>query len=262
MDALIKVIIRIDDICDRFDFYNLRDWFLSNFPQIPVAFYVMATQYSYTWRGNIWNKIKEIIVNNKWEIGGHSRNHPFLSQISNARQKSEILNNIQDIETNLNFVGLNYKITSFAYPYGDFDENIKRILKENNIPHGLTYVSDKNYKSQIKFPKDNLHEIGISCNASNSIKDWNERFKLVYEKGDSYILCLHTSHWIRGRNRKNIIRILKSRSIKELYFAIRRFLFYLFKKSSLYMWDTLRAHLEYILTHSNIQFITFKDLLE
>lgn len=262
MASLIKIIIRIDDICDRYDFYDLRDWFISNFPQIPVAFYVMATQYPYRWKGNVWNAIKDIIVDYKWEIGGHTRNHPFLSKISYTRQKSEIIKNIQDIEKNLNLVGLDYKITSFAYPFGDFDENVKKILRENKIPHGLTYISDINYKSQLQFPKDNLYEIGISCNASNSIKDWNERFKSVYENGDTYILCLHTSHWIRGRNRKNFIRILKSRSIKELYFAIRRFISYLFKKSSLYMWDNLKSHLEYILTHSNVQFITFKDLLE
>ena len=262
MVALINVIIRIDDICDRYDFYDLRYWFISNFPQIPVAFYVMATQIPYSWRGNVWNIIKNTILEYKWEIGGHSRNHPFLSKIPYARQESEIVNNIRDIEKNLKLVGLEYRVTSFAYPYSDFSENVKKILKNNGIAHGLTYISDIDYKGQLHFPKDNLYEIGISCNASNSIKDWNKRFKEVYENGDTYILCLHTSHWMRGRNRKNTMRILKSRSIKELYFAVRRFFLFLFKKSSLYMWENLRNHLEYILSHSNIQFITFKDLLE
>jgi len=262
MAVTVNVIIRIDDIFDKYDFYELKKWFVSNYPQIPISFYVMATHHSYYWNKKAWNEIKNVIIEYKWEIGGHTRDHPYLSNIPSERQKSEIVNNIMDIEKGLESAGLEYEITSFAYPYGDFDERVKKVLKENGIVHGLTYVANEIYDNQLNFPKDNLFEIGISCNATNSVDDWNIRFKDVYEKGDTYILCLHTSHWTRGQNRKNLARILKSGSIKEIYFSLRRFAKYIFKKSSVNMWKNLKKHLEFILTHSNVNFITFKDLLE
>ena len=58
----IKIIIRVDDICDQYDFSNLRNWFIENFPQIPVSFYVMDTQYNYRWRSKSWNQIKNTIL--------------------------------------------------------------------------------------------------------------------------------------------------------------------------------------------------------
>ena len=258
----IKIIIRVDDICDQYDFYDLRDWFTEKFPKIPVSFYAMDTQYPYRWRKKAWNQIKNTIINLNWEIGGHTRNHYHLPDLSQTTLLNEILGNIKDIEKGLNSVGLEYKIKSFAYPYGEFDERVKNTLKEHGILYGLTYDSNENYKTQIAFPKDNLYEIGVSCNATNSLNDWNLRFKDVYENGDLYILCLHTSHWIRGRNRENLKRIFKARSYKELYWAIKRFCMFLFKKNSLEMWDKIKQHLEFILTHQDIQFITYKDLLK
>jgi len=258
---VLNIIIRVDDICDQYDFYNLKNWFISNYPQIPISFYITDSQYSYKWRKEVWNIIKDIIINYKWEVGGHTRNHYHLPDLSNDKIKDEIVDNIRDIHKGLKFVGIDYKITSFAYPYGEFDDRVKKILKENGIIHGLTYDSNEIYKSLLTIPGENLYEIGISCNALNSIDDWNSRFKEVYENGNTYILCLHTSHWIKGRNRENFKRIFKSKSIRELFMSVRRFTQYLFKKSSTVMWEYLKKHLEFILNCSNIQFITFKDLI-
>ena len=259
---VLRVVIRIDDICDRYDFLELKGWFISHYPQIPISFYICYTHENYRWRGEIWKIIKETIIDYKWEIGGHSRNHLYLPNLSITRLKKEIVNNIQDIEQNLKLVGLDYKVTSFAYPYGGFDKRVKKILKENGIIHGLTYSSNNNYKSQIIFTINNLYEIGISCNALNSVNDWNSRFDNAYENGDSYILCLHTSHWRRELNRENLKRIFKSHSIKELIASIKLFIGYLFKKNSLEKWNDLQKHIDYILKFSNVNFVTFKDLIK
>jgi peptidoglycan/xylan/chitin deacetylase (PgdA/CDA1 family) len=259
---MVNIIIRIDDICDRYDFYDLRKWFIENYPQIPISFYVTDSHFSYKWGAELWRNVKNVITNYKWEIGGHSRNHYHLPELTEQELVNEIIKNIEDIEKGLRSVGLDYKITSFAYPFGEFNENVKSILKRGGIIHGLTYESGDNYKSLIKFPKNNLYEIGISCNATNSVHDWNLRFKSSYENGDIYILCLHTSHWIRGKNMTNLKRILKSNSLKEFFFNIKRFILYFFKRSSLKMWDYLKQHIEFILKFHDIHFITFKDLLE
>jgi len=182
--------------------------------------------------------------------------------LTHKKLEEEIVKNLSDIQNGLNSIGLPYLITSFSYPYGEFDERVKMILKENGIIHGLTYTSEEEYESQLNIPNDNLYEIGISCNATNSIENWNTIFNKVYKNGDTYILCLHTPLWKKANNRSNIMRIIKSKSIKELFIAIKRFCKYLFKKSSFEMWDQLKLHLDFITDHSDIQFITFKDLLK
>lgn len=262
MSKRINVIIRIDDIVDKYDIYELKSWFLSNFPNIPINVYLMATHHKYKWPKQVWLEVKDLIQNFNWEFGGHTRHHPHLSKISLYRLKLEILGNIDDIEKNLKKIGFNYKITSFAYPYGDYDNRVKELLRKNGIIHGLTYNSESKYKSQLIFPTENLFEINISCNVTNSIDDWNERFMQVYDEGDTYILCLHTSHWNRGRNRLNLSRIIRSRSVKELYMSIRRFFEYLFKKSNSIMWNYLEEHLKFISNFPNVKFLTFKDLLD
>lgn len=257
----VKIVIRIDDIGDKYDFFELRDWFISNYPKIPIAFYVMYSQYRYRWGKDAWNSIKDTIIEYKWEIGGHSRNHHHLPSLTNEKLKIEIEKNLEDIKKELISVGLDYNITSFAYPYGEFDDRIKEILNKNGIIHGLSYISEENYESQINFPKNNLYEIGISCNGSGSVDDWNKKFINAYKNGDFYILCLHASHWTKAQNRKNIKRIFKSKTKKELYDSFKRFKKYLFKKSSKQMWSMLAQHIDYIIKFSDVQFITFKDLL-
>ncbi|MHA1293068.1 MAG: polysaccharide deacetylase family protein [Promethearchaeota archaeon] len=257
----VKVLIRVDDISDKFDVYDLSKWFIKKFPEIPVCIYANATHFSYMWQKAGWKKIKDMINKYKWEIGGHSRTHRYLSKLPTNELKNDIEKNLEDIEKGLKSVGFNYKITSFAYPYGDLNEKVKELLKSNGILFGLTYTNKKEYQSLLNIPKDNLYEIGISCNAQNSVADWNNKFEYVYKNGDTYILCLHTSHWFKGRNRKNILRIIKSKSIKCFYISLKRFFRQLKRKSKIYMWDQLEQHLNYIKSFPDIDFITFKHLI-
>ena len=256
-----KVIIRIDDIGDKYDFYELRDWFNSKYPKIPVSFYVVYSHYQYRWGKKAWLQIKDTLLKNKWEIGGHTRNHHHLPKLSDEKLKDEVVNNIKDIQSELNSVGLDYKITSFAYPYGEFDDRVKKIMKQSGIIYGLTYTTEENYKTQIWIPEEDLFETNVSCNVTGTLKDWNQRFKDVFDKKGIYILCLHTSHWNKCRNRKNLKRLFKSRSIKELYVSLSRFFKYIFKKSTHQIWKILSEHIDFILGHSDVQFITFKDLI-
>ena len=265
----INVILRVDDIKNRFDFIELKNWFLKNYPRIPVCFYACNTNYKYMWKKSGWKSIKDVILNYNWEIGGHSRNHKHLNQIPKEDLEKEIGKNIEDIENGLKLVGLNYKVTSFAYPYGDFNENVKQILRKYKIIHGLTYSNAINYKSQIKIPENNLFEINISCNAKNLVEDWNLRFNQVYNENGTYILCLHTPHWLKGNLKRIFINILQSKSLKASYMLLKDYFsykvsiyYYKKEKSQLNRWNMLKEHLSFILTHHNVQFITFKDLIK
>ena len=258
---MINVIIRIDDIFDKFDFEDLRKWFIKKFPQIPICFYISYTHLTYLWDIKIWKKIKKVILQYSWEIGGHSRSHCRLLLLSKEDLKKDIVNNLNDIEKGLRLVGLKYKVTSFSYPFGEFNEEIKKILKMNGIYYGLTFPKEKiNYKIQLRIPKNNLYEIGISSGQDGSVKDWNNRFEQVYRNGDTYILCIHPSQWARGNHIKNLLRILKSTSIKCFHISLKRFISQIRKNNREYMWYELEAHLNYIMKHPDVTFKTFKQL--
>ena len=49
-----NIIIRVDDICDGYDFNDMRNWFISNYPQIPVSFYITDSHYPYKWNTSDW----------------------------------------------------------------------------------------------------------------------------------------------------------------------------------------------------------------
>jgi peptidoglycan/xylan/chitin deacetylase (PgdA/CDA1 family) len=71
------------------------------------------------------------------EIGGHTMNHPILTQISAGQAREEIGTNKQQLET---IVGL--PITSFAYPNGqperDFDQTHIQMLKDCGYQAAVT----------------------------------------------------------------------------------------------------------------------------
>lgn len=70
-------------------------------------------------------QIKAMAESGFIEIGGHTLTHPFLSKLSYPEQKREIEQNKCELES---ITGK--PLTSFAYPYGDLDDNSKVIARE------------------------------------------------------------------------------------------------------------------------------------
>ena len=58
------------------------------------------------------------------EFGGHTKTHPRLSKISSEEAEEEIIKSKEILEERLG-----EKLISFAYPYGDLDEDVKKIPK-------------------------------------------------------------------------------------------------------------------------------------
>ncbi|CCN33189.1 putative Glycosyltransferase fused with Polysaccharide deacetylase [Vibrio nigripulchritudo SO65] len=86
-------------------------------------------------------QLKEMSDSGLVEVGGHTLTHPKLSQLDEAQQRHEIKANKEELEALLG-----KSLTSFAYPYGDHNEDTKRISKElgydfsvatNSGPHAL-----------------------------------------------------------------------------------------------------------------------------
>jgi len=102
-----------------------------------------------------WDELREIAKNNI-SIGGHTVNHPFLEKLTYKQQMKEIKDNRDKLNKNLKI-----KVDTFGYPYGSFNEESIKILKELKFLCGCSGTSGLN-----KQPIDEykLKRITISCN--------------------------------------------------------------------------------------------------
>ncbi|AMG30447.1 polysaccharide deacetylase [Grimontia hollisae] len=71
------------------------------------------------------SEIKAMADSGYIEIGGHTLTHPHLNTLSREEQKAEIMENKAQLETLLG-----KELVSFAYPYGDWNEDSKALAKE------------------------------------------------------------------------------------------------------------------------------------
>jgi peptidoglycan/xylan/chitin deacetylase (PgdA/CDA1 family) len=89
-------------------------------PERPVAEY----------RGMSWDDLRELSAQGI-EFGGHTANHPVLSQVSDDRAAREVAEGIESIERQTGV-----RPTTFAYPNGrmiDFTPAVVKALRENGI---------------------------------------------------------------------------------------------------------------------------------
>jgi peptidoglycan/xylan/chitin deacetylase (PgdA/CDA1 family) len=96
----------------------------------------------------------------KHEIGAHTLNHAHLTLIPQSEAKTEIEGSkyyLEDIA--------NKKINMFCYPYGEFNEDIKQIVKASGFS-GARTVKFNGFKD-ISDP----YEFGITTAASNHQSD-------------------------------------------------------------------------------------------
>lgn len=87
-----------------------------------------------------WSEIKEMDQYGI-QFGAHTLNHPYLTQIHIEEAEKEILLSKRIVEDHLQ-----KKIDLFAYPYGDFDRHIKKIVSQlfiGSCSTNLAFVSTR-----------------------------------------------------------------------------------------------------------------------
>lgn len=72
-----------------------------------------------------WREIKELNENGI-EFGSHTRTHPDLTRISNTEARRELTESKSIIEEKLGT-----KVSTFAYPFGKYNQQIKRLAEYN-----------------------------------------------------------------------------------------------------------------------------------
>lgn len=87
------------------------------------------------------------------EFGIHTKNHPRLSQLPLSEAKEQIFESKAALEQRFN-----KKFITFAYPYGDLNEDVKRLVKESGVSFAVATDS-----GDVVFDKDlfQIRRIGI-----------------------------------------------------------------------------------------------------
>ena len=83
-----------------------------------------------------WDEIRRLRKSG-WEIGSHSHNHVHLDRYRDDEQTAMLWRSIDMIHDQLG-----ESPTSFAYPYGTFNETTKNILKQLGIQQAVTTRSE------------------------------------------------------------------------------------------------------------------------
>ncbi len=116
-----SVVITFDD--------GYRDFYTNAFPIVKkfnfrvVSFFVAG----YTRMGDYmnWQMLHELHKSGLVDIESHSISHPLLTRLNNADQRREIFESRKILEDNLG-----KKVYYFAYPYGDYNQEVVNIVKE------------------------------------------------------------------------------------------------------------------------------------
>lgn len=94
------------------------------------------------------NQIKELINSGYVEIGSHTINHIALTSVDTERINFEIQQSKDELEN-----AYNIDITSFAYPYGFYNEEIRNIVVEAGYKNAVTTLEGN------EISENNLFEI-------------------------------------------------------------------------------------------------------
>jgi peptidoglycan/xylan/chitin deacetylase (PgdA/CDA1 family) len=90
---------------------------------MKATFFIITTEPTSGDSGSMtWTQIKNIGTQG-FEIAGHTRTHPFLTQLTPAQLTSEVTGSFTDL------VAQGFSPKTFAYPYGDVNQTVEAAVK-------------------------------------------------------------------------------------------------------------------------------------
>ena len=118
------VLITIDD---AFESFYLNAWPVLKNKKIPFVLFVSTREigkHGYM----TWNQIKEIEASDLVTIGNHSHSHEYLVDWNDDKIKNDLGTSIEIFKSKL---GYSPKI--FSYPFGEYSNNLKKIVLDLNF---------------------------------------------------------------------------------------------------------------------------------
>lgn len=127
-----SVILTFDD--------GYRDFYTDVFPilkkyQIKAVVYIVPNFLDLPNNLTTW-QLKEIADSDLIEVGAHTMNHTYLADLPLQRMKDEVEQSKKYLEKNFRT-----RVTSFAYPYGAFDNMVIDVVKKAGIRTAVTTIN-------------------------------------------------------------------------------------------------------------------------
>ena len=113
-----------------------------------------------------WPQLKELLANG-WEIEGHTVNHPYLSKIDAATVLSELKGSKGLLEK-----GLGHSVDFFAYPYGDFNDEVVQAVK--NAGYVMAFTTERGWADH---KADEWHVHRVYCFANMGMNEFSRRIQ-------------------------------------------------------------------------------------
>ena len=142
------ILLTIDD---AFESFYLNAWPILKSKQIPFILFVSTREVGK--RGYMtWDQIRELDKSGLVSIGNHSHSHEYLIDWSDDKI-------INDLKTSINIfkTQLNYSPKVFSYPFGEYSNNLKKIVYDLNFKYAFGQHSGvvdrtKNFLELPRFP--------------------------------------------------------------------------------------------------------------
>jgi peptidoglycan/xylan/chitin deacetylase (PgdA/CDA1 family) len=117
-----------------------------------------------------WDEAREMLSSGLVRFGAHTVNHEILDQIPLQKARDEISKSRADIENNLGG-----RVSTFAYPNGNYTESIRKILTESGFNAAVT--TRKGFLAH-GIPLMEIPRIAIHEDVSNTIPMFRSRILL------------------------------------------------------------------------------------
>ena len=137
-----QILLTVDD---SFTSFYENAWPILKKNKIPFILFVNTESVGTGGYMN-WSQIKEIASYNFVHIGNHSHSHDYLVDKNDEEIKKDIKISIKILEEKLN-----YKTEFFAYPFGEYKNSFKKIVKELGFKYAFGQHSGVMDKTKDKF---------------------------------------------------------------------------------------------------------------
>lgn len=99
-----------------------------------------------------WGEIASLMAEG-WEVGSHTRSHPRLTQIADARLEDELAGSREVCEDRLST-----PCRSLAYPYGDVDERVVDAARRAGFEAAATLPKRLDVRGPLEWPRVGIYQ--------------------------------------------------------------------------------------------------------
>ncbi len=136
--------------------------------RINGTFYISPKNAEFK-KGDLMTSEQIKIIGQDFEIGAHTMTHPHLTELNINEVKKEVVGSKEYLEK---IIGK--KVTSFCFPFGNYSEGHKQVLKENGFI--LSRTVDR-YKTDLGIDKFSLPT------TVHSFRHWLDALKILKAVG-------------------------------------------------------------------------------